>query len=228
MLIKTTQYNMTKSVFSFFCVLGIFLISADGKLHCKGTQADIPRDWITMVDPCTKKMTDQIQEELTAAMTYLAMGAHFSRDTVNRPGLAKFFFDSASEEREHAIKLIEYLLMRGKLTQDINKLIRNPKPSRTNWESGYKALSHALMMENHVTNKIRDIIMTCESPVTPAGTPFNDYHLVDYLTGEYLEEQYKGQREIAGMASNLGKMMEHHGIIGEFLFDKKLLGSELA
>lgn len=26
-----------------------------------------------MVDPCTKKMKEQVQEELTAAMTYFAM-----------------------------------------------------------------------------------------------------------------------------------------------------------
>ena len=50
---------------------------------------------------------------------------------------------------------------------------------------------------------------------------------MDYLTGEFLEEQHKGQRELAGMASTLGKMMEHHNSIGEFLFDKKLLNNEL-
>jgi hypothetical protein len=34
---------------------------------------DIPKDWITMVDPCIAKMRAQVQEELTAAVTYLAM-----------------------------------------------------------------------------------------------------------------------------------------------------------
>lgn len=53
-------------------------------------------------------------------------GAHFSQDTVNRPGFASFFFDSASEEREHAIKIIEYLLMRGQLTSDASKLLKFP------------------------------------------------------------------------------------------------------
>jgi len=45
---------------------------------------------------------------------------------VNRPGFAKIFFDSASEERDHAIKIIGYLLMRGGLTKDISQLIRDP------------------------------------------------------------------------------------------------------
>ena len=34
------------------------------------------------------------------------------------------FFDAASEEREHAMKLIEYLLMRGELTTDVTTLLQ--------------------------------------------------------------------------------------------------------
>lgn len=69
-------------------------------------------------------MRSQVQEELKAAIQYLAMAAHFSRDTINRPGFAKLFFESASEEREHAIKLISYLLMRGELTSDVSSLLK--------------------------------------------------------------------------------------------------------
>lgn len=77
-----------------------------------------------MVSPCVKKMRNQIQEEIKAAIQYLAMAAHFSRDTINRPGFAQLFFEAASEEREHAIKLISYLLMRGELTSDVSTLLR--------------------------------------------------------------------------------------------------------
>ncbi|VVC45239.1 Hypothetical protein CINCED_3A002557 [Cinara cedri] len=175
-----------------------------------------------MVDPCVKKMKEQVQEELTAAMTYFAMGAHFSKDTVNRPGFAKIFFESASEERDHAIKIIGYLLMRGGLTKDIAQLIRDPQPLSETWADGLSALKDALKLEAHVTRKIRDIASTCEEPGRD-GQDFNDYHLVDYLTGDFLTEQYEGQRDLAGKISNLGKMLESHGALGEFLFDKKLL-----
>lgn len=50
---------------------------------------------------------------------------------------------------------------------------------------------------------------------------------MDYLTGDFLDEQYKGQRSLAGKVSTLGKMMATHGPLGEFLFDKKLLNEEL-
>lgn len=193
------------------------------KLTCQLPPADIPREWTTMVDPCVKKMRNQVQAELTAALTYMAMGAHFSRDSINRPGFAKLFFGHASEERDHAIKLIDYLLMRGELTEDVRELISNPMPIKDVWPDAVTALRDSLKLEASVTDKIRDIIKVCEEPPKTNDTVFNDYHLVDYLTGEFLEEQYRGQRELAGQISTLGKMMDFHGPIGEFLFDKKLL-----
>lgn len=200
-------------------------VNGQGKLECKLPLVQMPTDWITMADPCTKVMKAQVQEELIASMTYLAMGAHFSKDTVNRPGFAKFFFDSASEEREHALKLIGYMLMRGGLTSDISQLIRDPLPLADTWADANSALKDALKLEASVTRKLRDIAITCEAPGKEAQD-FNDYHLVDWLTAEYLDEQYKGQRELAAKISELGKMMASHGELGEFLYDKKMLTGE--
>lgn len=187
--------------------------------ECKHKIPDVPKDWIDMVeDPCEKKMREQIKAEFNASMQYMAMGAYFSKDNVNRPGFAKFFFNSASEEREHAIKLIDYLNMRGKLTKDVKTLLNKfVEPTVLAWRDGVSALKFALNMEAEVTKKIRSVIIACENDA------WNDYHLVDYLTGEFLEEQYKGQRDIAGKISTLDKMMDKHGALGEWLFDKKLL-----
>ena len=87
------------------------------------SEIDIPKNWISMGHSCIGKMRDQINKEVFASIQYLALGAHFSRDVINRPGFAKFFFDSASEEREHAKMLIDYLLTRGELTSFENNLI---------------------------------------------------------------------------------------------------------
>lgn len=85
-------------------------------------------DWRDMTQDCTQAVMDQVKAELNASMTYMAMGAHFSRVDFNRPGFAKLFFDSANEEREHAMHLISYLLKRGELSADdsysaVSKLI---------------------------------------------------------------------------------------------------------
>lgn len=85
-----------------------------------------------------------------------------------------------------------------------------------------EALKDALALEATVTQKIRNVIKVCEDAPGKNGN-YNDYELVDYLTGEFLNEQYKGQRELAGKVSTLGKLMDKHGPLGEFLFDKTLL-----
>lgn len=117
-------------------------------------------------------------------------------------------------------------------------------PERQEWKNGADALETALKLEAQVTKDIRDVIIKCEQNS-------NDYHvcfvrlsfqyfiiwirnnfiilfkLVDYLTGEFLEEQYKGQRDIAGKLSTLSKMMNTNGALGEFLFDKKLIKGDI-
>lgn len=202
----------------FFAVLGLVAALAPATAtQCYVSPVTIRDEWLTMEQTCYNMMRKQIQEEVAASIQYLAMGAYFSIDTVNRPGFAKLFFDAATEEREHATKLIDYLLMRGKLTGSVTDLITYRAPANTSWESGASALEHALKLESDVTNSIREVIKTCESS-------FNDYHLVDYLSGEFLDEQYKGQRDLAGKASTLKKMMDKHAALGEFIFDKKLLG----
>ena len=188
------------------------------ELLCEHDKIDVPSTWIDMSDECVNLVRQQVTEELKASMQYMAMGAHFSRDVVNRPGFAKLFFNAASEERNHAIEFIKYLLMRGKLTSDVSTLIkRNLVPQNTTWSNGVSALKDALLLETKVTKLIRNMIKKCEE------NRFNDYHFVDYLTVDFLTEQYKGERDLAGKLSTLSKMMDKHGALGEFLFDNELL-----
>lgn len=57
------------------CFYWRFLDNTISVLCFKGKYkpVEMSTEWITMVDSCTKKMKSQVQEELTAAMTYLAM-----------------------------------------------------------------------------------------------------------------------------------------------------------
>lgn len=207
---------------------------------------------------CVLKLSNQVQTEINAALTYFTMGSYFARDVVNRPGFSKFFFESASEEREHAMKIIHYLLMRGPLVTkeeyekhkdkiyfEISNLLSprfydasspvvfHKEIFNGNNLNGTKALALALELEVNVTKSINDIIRTCEEPEKGKLTQddptknINDYHLVDYLTTDFLEEQFKGQRDIAGKLATLNKMMSSHADLAEFLFDKKLLNGEI-
>lgn len=151
-----------------------------------------------MKDACVTATEEQIKKEVTASMKYLSMAAFFAKDDVNRPGFAKLFFEAASEEREHATKLIEYLSMRGrylntqknkptKFNLDISALVRGSEEAKilgvTNivdldsaknadpkTTSGLIALQNALKLEVAVTNSIRNLVKTCEDK-------FNHYHV---------------------------------------------------
>ncbi|XP_075989408.1 ferritin 1 heavy chain [Anticarsia gemmatalis] len=217
---------MKAILFAVVAVLAVCLPAS--ATQCNLKEQSIFGEWVTMHNRCKEAMRHQIKKEVGASLQYLAFGAHFSKDVVNRPGFAKLFFEAASEEREHAMKLIEYLLMRGELTTDVTNLIQIKQDLQiTPIRNGVEALERALRMEHDVTKSIREVIAKCEGGEREDQDQFNDYHLVDYLTGDFLEEQYKGQRDLAGKASTLKKMMDRHGDLGEFIFDKKLLGMDI-
>jgi ferritin heavy chain len=208
-------------------------------------------EFVDMKKGCVQLTEDQIKKEITASLKYLSLGAYFSQDNVNRPGYAKFFFEAASEEREHAHKLIEYLQMRGRYfdIQDtiisnikIGELIKesehakalgldhatwmkSPEPRANGLSAGMESLRTALKMEYAVTESIRNLIAACEAEKVEGKKDevFNDYHFVDYLTSDFLTEQYQGKRDIAGKISTLGKIIKDNGAeLADFLFDKKL------
>nr|AYV99624.1 venom polypeptide [Dolopus genitalis] len=204
--------------------LALIFGTAFANLQCTVPAVDIPERWIDMTEKCINAVRNQIQREVFASFQYLAMAAHFAQDTVNRPGFAEHYFKAAREERQHATVLIDYLTMRGQLTNEVTDLIKIPTIEKFEWKTAVESLTDALELETNVTESIKAVIGVCEAEKKKDSKGSNnDYHLVDYLTGVYLEEQYKGERELAGKLSTLKKMMTHHGEIGEFLFDKTLL-----
>lgn len=219
---KYQKFRMMKFLVAL-CILAVVAPAVNGKLECSLGSPKIPQKWIDLRSHCLSAMRTQIQKEIEASYQYLAMGAYFSQDTVNRPGFAEMFFKSAKEEREHASKLIEYLSMRGQLTGEVDNqsngrvtdLIKPPKVEKQSWDNAAAALEAALKLETEVTVMIRNLISTCEQKP-------QDYHLVDYLTGVFLEEQLHGQRELAGRLTTLLKMKTSNGVLGEFLYDKDL------
>ena len=58
-----------------------------------------------------KAINQQIHQELTASHGYLAMCAYF--ESVNLKGMARWMRKQAGEERNHAMRLFNYLLDRG-------------------------------------------------------------------------------------------------------------------
>uniref|UniRef100_A0A2M4BZ69 Ferritin n=1 Tax=Anopheles marajoara TaxID=58244 RepID=A0A2M4BZ69_9DIPT len=178
-------------------------------------------DWNYMHKNCSSKLHEQINMEFGASLFYLQYAAYFAQYKVNLPGFEKFFFNAASEEREHGIKLIDYALMRGlaPINDKFNLAADYAlEPAlQAEAEGGLMALTaleKALAKEQQVTKSIRELIKICEGDL-------NDYHLVDYLTGEFLEEQHEGQRDLAGKIAMLKKMLITNPHLGAYIFDKQ-------
>ncbi|XP_053679363.1 ferritin subunit-like [Anopheles nili] len=214
---------MMKSIFFAIVALmfaAVFMQQEQASAQLTDSDAVSSTDeWNYMNRSCSAKLHDQINKEFDAAIFYMQYAAYFAQYQVNLPGFEKFFFNAASEEREHGMKLIDYALMRGQKPIDRNTFtlhygnqIQRPAPEQGS--VALTALRAALAKEQEVTKSIRELIKICEED-------HNDYHLVDYLTGEFLEEQHQGQRDLAGKITMLSKMLKTNPNLGEFLFDKQ-------
>merc|ERR1719435_808200 len=102
-------------------------------------------------------ISDQIKKELEASHTYMAMAAYFGRDNVAYRGFAKFFMKSSQEEREHAMKLVEYLNKRGGYF--VPAEIAAPA---TTYGTPLEAVGKALTLERGVNSALLDLHWTAQ------------------------------------------------------------------
>merc|ERR1719310_1052276 len=93
----------------------------------------------------------QIQMELAASHTYMAMGAYFDRGDVALYGFRDWAMKNSEEEREHAMKFIKYQNLRGGRYVPMHI----PEPAVTDFSSALEAMQHALKMEMMVNENLQ-------------------------------------------------------------------------
>lgn len=138
----------------------------------------------------------QIRNEFTATQQYTAIAVHFDNDDL--PQLAKFFYEQASEEREHAIKMTKYFIDR-----DFAVEIPGADEARNNFDTARDAIALALDLERTVTKQI--------SALAAAARDEGDY-LGEQFMWWFLEEQ----REEEATMMTLLRVAER---AGDNLFD---------
>ena len=94
-------------------------------------------------EECEAGINKQINLELFASYTYLSMAFYFDRDDQKMPNFSKFLKKQSADEREHAMKLMEYQNKRG--GQIVLKDIK--KPESDEWGSAAAVLETALELE---------------------------------------------------------------------------------
>jgi len=223
---------MTKAALLAFALLAI--AGCEANFNCNKTlssDAGVVPQPACYTSKCERAIQDHIKYEFDAAFTYLAMGAHFAQESINRPGIAKFLLGAASEERSHAILMLDYLNKRGirlrpknseyKYTTDETILEKLNKLERIDYKD---ALTQALNMELDVTQRIYHVINSCDA----------DYHGADVFTNPILDEQHEGVRHLQGAIKTFDNLAEgsegnaQFQSYAEYTFDMKLLKGEIA
>jgi len=93
----------------------------------------------------------QIGHELGNSIQYLAIAAHFERESLF--GLAKIYYTQADEEREHAMKFVKFLLDAGGRV-----LIPGISAPQSEFESPLAAAELALDAEMVTTRQVYDLV----------------------------------------------------------------------
>jgi ferritin len=129
-----------------------------------------------------KAFNEQIGHEFGASMQYVSIAAHFSQRQLKL--LSKIFFDQADEEKQHAMKFVQYLLdTKGGLA-----IPAIPAPAAT-FATAEDAVGAALKWEQEVTGQITALM--------DLAVKQNDYlaqSFLQWFIDEQLEEVVKMDR----------------------------------
>ncbi len=119
----------------------------------------------------------QIAREFAAAHQYVAVGTYYAGETF--PRLAAFFYEQAEEEREHAMKMVNYLLDRD-VQPDIGAV---PSP-RTSFSDHVEPIKVALEQEKAVSVQISELFEIARETRDYASEQFMQWFLEEQVEEE--------------------------------------------
>lgn len=118
----------------------------------------------------------QIAREFAAAHQYVAVGAYYAAETF--PQLAAFFYEQAEEEREHAMKMVNYLIDR-EMQPDVGA-IEAPQQS---FGDHVEPIQLALDQERRVTVQITELF-----EIARETRDYQSEHFMQWFLEEQVEE----------------------------------------
>lgn len=127
-----------------------------------------------------QKLNEQIAKEFAASHQYLAMACDF--DDKGLKILSRFFARQCDEEREHALKLLNYVLEVGGTVE-----LQGVEKPQAKYDSVEQIVKMAVEGEIAITRSIHDIVALAESE--------KDYASRSFL-GWFVDEQVE---EVASM-----------------------------
>ncbi len=132
---------------------------------------------MALSEKLTEAFNDQLGLEFEAMYVYLQMAAHF--DAADLPGFARWMRLQAEEERDHAMRVFEFILDRGNEVQ----LRQLPAPS-VETSSPLATFQQALEHEQRVTRAIHELYTAAIEEEDYASYP-----LLQWFVDEQTEEE---------------------------------------
>jgi len=119
---------------------------------------------------------DQIASEFTAAAQYIAIAAYF--EDAGLTSLAQFYFRQSAEEREHALKFVQFTLDSGEMP-----VISGLPNLKNSFTSAAEAVGYALEQENLVTDQIHNLV-----DLSLEAGDHASYNFLQWFVAEQVEE----------------------------------------
>uniref|UniRef100_A0AC35UA96 Ferritin n=1 Tax=Rhabditophanes sp. KR3021 TaxID=114890 RepID=A0AC35UA96_9BILA len=157
---------------------------------------------------CEKGINIQIQNELMASYTYLALANFFARDVVALHGISRFFYAQSEEESKHGRKLMKYLLNRGGCVVLYDIKASTISDSLTLLD----ALKHAYELEKTNNAALLEL--------HEVASKSNDSDLTSFLEEHYLKEQID---EINLFAKLYNRLLTFGDGIGVYFVEKEMI-----
>jgi ferritin len=102
-------------------------------------------------DRMNQALNQQMGNEFAASLQYVAIAAYF--DTESLPQLAAHFYQQAADERDHAMRVVRYVVSAGG-TVDIPAI----PDARSRFDTAEAAIRRALDGETEVTRQINALV----------------------------------------------------------------------
>jgi ferritin len=123
------------------------------------------------------KLNEQVQKEFYSAYLYLSMSAYFK--TIDLDGFANYYYVQAQEERDHAMKIFNYIAQVGGKV-----VLRQIDAPKSEFESIGEVLKLALEHEQYVTKSIHDIVDAALNE-----KDHSTYSFLQWFVNEQVEEE---------------------------------------
>ena len=170
-------------------------------LEIRGERVILDADLARLYGVTTKRLNEQVKNEFHASWLYMAMA--FALEDMNLKGFANWFYAQADEEREHAMKIANYIMDQGGQVT----LTELPKP-KTEYKSVEEIVKGALDHELKVTKQINEIAMMAEKESDLATRQF-----MAWFIDEQVEEvsSVTNLLEMVKMAQTPGQLLMLQG-----------------